>query len=120
MFLNREQPFSDRMEATVKNFIQRMLEDVERSYENDTNCVSRWWHRNDSTQVYLSPDLFSRLLREEGVSESPNQISLVGIVVKNQKHPKINTDFAIDVHEHYPVGYDASHCGLTPSLKPAA
>jgi hypothetical protein len=100
---------------TVGKFIQLILEDAEESYERDTTCVARWWHRNNATQLYLSPDLFSRLLREEGILGSPNQISLVGIVVRNQKHPKICTDFTIDMHEHYQIGYDAQSRGLSPS-----
>jgi len=100
------------MVDTVRRFISDIVGLVEDSYERDVDMFSRWWHRDDISKVYLSQDLFDRLMEEEGLEGEGRRIVVADARVVREAHPQVDMDFVVDFHGHYPIGYRPSQYGL--------
>ena|SRR3989344_2443827 len=103
------------MADTVREFVLEMVELAESAYESNANKAFKRAHEGVPNQVYLSPELFSRLQREEKISGPQDQMTLDGLVIKNQLHPEVDMDLTVEVHGFAPVGYNPIPCGLNPS-----
>ena len=100
------------MVDTIREFIRQMMPDAAESYEDHAGGLSRWLHKNKPTKIYLSHELFSRVSDEEGIPNRPDRFNLGRLVIIDGGHPDMLSDFVIDVHGHFPVGYDPYHYGL--------
>ena len=98
----------------VYEFIKYILPGAEGKYGDEVDLLSRFKHRHSLTTVFLSEPIFSmfeaELIKQERNDQSlDGHLMVDGVIVLGQTHPKVDLPIVIDVHGHYPVGYDPFH-----------
>lgn len=104
---------------TVAEFVDAILaeEITTGGYTSHKGRLSRWLRRNEANSVFLSPNLFERWVREQGISRSCEEgHSLYGGRIRfvNGQPEGTNCDVTLDIHGHYRVGFGSTSNGLLP------
>jgi len=96
----------------VKEFVISILRRAETSYRNEVNPFSRGLHHLGKTTVYLAQGLFERLMNEMGVQGEVEKILINGTPVVRGPHTSNRMDCVVDMHSHFPMGYNPCAYGL--------
>lgn len=97
------------MTKSVDTFIGDIMNNAESSYEREVPLVLRLLHSVRPTRIFLSPSLYARLKEEHHIVNGNGHIRIGSLDIYESQN---ELDCVVDMHSHYPMGYNSSNYGL--------